>query len=64
VSDAASRTWAVRVDGEILFQICGPDAEPWVRSVAHQRGGVVIYREDDRPTAANGWSMSGPWQEA
>ena len=59
-----TKDWAVRVDGEILFQITGPDAEAMVRSAAQERGGVVIWREDVKPTAENGWELSGPWREA
>lgn len=58
------RTWAVRRDGEILFQIVGPDAQAMVRAAACAQNGVLIYRDDEKPTAANGWQLHGPWQDA
>ena len=52
-----SRTWAAKKDGEILFQVTGPDAEAMVRAT----GEPVAYRENCRPTAENGWTLWGPW---
>lgn len=53
-----SRMWAAYLDGEIVLQVTGPDAERLVRAADHDR---VAYRERLRPTAENGWSLNGPW---
>ncbi|MUN41434.1 hypothetical protein [Actinomadura litoris] len=58
------KTWAARVDGEILFQITGPNAEQLARAAAEQYGGVLVYREPEKPTEQNGWQLHGPWTEA
>lgn len=59
-----TRQWAVRVDGEVLFTVTGPDAEAMARAAARSQGGVLVYREDERPSAANGWQLHGPWIDA
>lgn len=51
------RTWAAFRDGEILFQVTGPDAERMVRAAGER----VAYRENVKPTAENGWVPWGPW---
>jgi hypothetical protein len=51
------RTWAAFRDGEIILQVTGPDAEQMVRAV----GDRVAYREHVKPTAENGYVISGPW---
>lgn len=58
-----TRTWAVRVDGEIVFSVSGPDAEPMARAAARIEGGTIAWREDERPTAQNGYQIWGPWHE-
>ena len=52
------KMWAAKRDGEILFQITGPDAEDMVRRVP---GATVAYRESVRPTRENGYTPWGPW---
>lgn len=52
------REWAAKVDGEIVLAVAGPDAEAMVRAVP---SAVVMYREDEKPTEANGWQLHGPW---
>lgn len=52
--------WCARKDGEILFVVCGPDAEALVRAA----GDTVAYRLPERPTAENGYQMNGPWIDA
>ncbi len=54
------RQWAAIKDGEILFMVSGPDAEAMCRAA----GGAVAYRDGERPTAANGYSLHGPWTGA
>ena len=53
--------WAARVDGEIILQITGPDAEAMVRAVAAERGGVVAYRIDEPPNEDIPYTHFGPW---
>lgn len=53
-----ARTWAAYLDGEIILQVTGPDAERMVRAVDHDR---IAYRERVRPTRENGWAAHGPW---
>jgi hypothetical protein len=60
MTGAHLRQWAAVKDGEILFTVFGPDAEEMCRSA----GGTVRYRDDERPTAANGYRLSGPWTDA
>lgn len=55
------RTWAAFRDGEILFQVTGPDAETMVRAADADR---IAYRDGERPTAENGYSLWGPWIDA
>jgi hypothetical protein len=52
----AATNWCARVDGEIVFQVTGPDAEA-LRSAVE--GPVVAYRMPERPTADNGWQLNG-----
>ena len=52
------RTWAAYLDGEIVLQVTGPDAERMVRAVGHDR---IAYRDPVKPTAENGWALDGPW---
>lgn len=51
------RTWCAKRDGEILLIITGPDAE----AIARAAGDTVAYRDDEKPTAENGWQLHGPW---
>jgi hypothetical protein len=57
------RSWGVRVDGELLFSVSGPDAEAMARAAARTQGGVVIYSDPVPATPENGWDPRGPWQE-
>lgn len=59
----SDRNWAVRKAGEILFEVTGPDAESMARAAARAHSGVLIFRDDERPTEANGWRLHGPWQD-
>lgn len=61
---ADGRWWRVCTDGEELFKVVGPDAEAMVRAAAAANGGTVSYRDPERPTKANGYSLSGPWIDA
>ena len=38
----------------------GPDAE----ALARANGDTVAYRDGERPTAANGYQVHGPWTDA
>lgn len=53
-----SREWAAVKDGEIVLQVIGPDAEQLVRAADADR---IAYRNRVRPTAENGYVLSGPW---
>lgn len=58
------RQWAVRVDGEVLFDMTGPNAEAIVRAAAARECGVVVYRDHEGPTDDYPASHWGAWQEA
>lgn len=56
-----AKDWCARVDGEIVLQVTGPDAEAMVRAAAFQYGGVVAYRIDQPPNDDIPYTHSGPW---
>jgi hypothetical protein len=58
------REWRVCTDGEKLFSVVGPDAEAMVRAAARANDGSVSYRDAERPAAANGYQLHGPWIDA
>ena len=60
MSDVSGRQWRASMDGETLLMVVGPDAEVLVRAT----GGTVSYRDPERPTKANGYSLWGPWTDA
>lgn len=59
--EVSDRQWAARRDGEIVLMVVGPDAEAIVRAVPDA---VIIYREEVKPTLANGYELWGPWVDA
>lgn len=58
------REWRACKDGEELIAVTGPDAEVLARAAARSYGGTVSYRDGERPTAGNGYSLHGPWIDA
>ena len=52
------RQWAAIKDGEIILTVSGPDAE------AIRAAGERSHRDGERPTAANGYELRGPWIDA
>lgn len=57
MSEFAGRDWAAFRDGEMILQVTGPDGEGMCREVGER----ACYREWQKPTVKNGWSLHGPW---